>query len=113
MYKIDVWRFLMTLPFGFDDVLSSLAVLFVVRCELCGGFQDTIDKCLSSRFYPLTSTPYSLCGRKKEGKEPFDVICKKIHVCIGSYCPDTATVLACPAGILLYDLVVLELFLHS
>jgi hypothetical protein len=65
MYKIDVWRFL-TFPFDFDDVLCPLADLFVVRRELCGGFQDTIDRCLSSRFYPLTASPYSFGGRNKK-----------------------------------------------
>ncbi len=44
-----------TFPFGFDDALYSLAVLYVVRRKLCGGFQDAIDRCLSSRFHPLTA----------------------------------------------------------
>jgi hypothetical protein len=33
--------------------------------------------------------------------------------CLGSYCPDAATVLPCPAGTLLNDLVVLVLCVHS
>jgi hypothetical protein len=33
--------------------------------------------------------------------------------CLGSYCPNTATGLPCPAGILLYDLVVVAFCMCS
>jgi hypothetical protein len=50
-----LWRFV-NFPFGFEDVLSSLAVLFCFfRREVFGGFQGSIDRCLSSRFYSLTA----------------------------------------------------------
>jgi hypothetical protein len=51
--------------------------------------------------------------KQKEGNTPLGVILKKKHFCLGFYCPDTATVLACPAGILLYDDVVLDLRVRS